>query len=98
MPQPIVDAEMIRKEDIPSLVFNKEEVLQSLEQMNHRMSNLQRGMRGGNANKHKVNVYFFDASGKEYRVETTIWAVTAQRVVFKHGTTVPVCRVSHVSL
>lgn len=98
MSHPAATAIRIRKEDIPALTFSSEEVLDTQDQIAFRMSRLQKGMRGGNANKHKVRVFFRDVTGRTFEVETTIWAVTPQRVVFKHGTTVPVCRVSEVKL
>ncbi len=98
MSHPAATAIRIRKEDIPSLTFSAEEVLETQDQIMSRMAHLQKGMRGGNANKHKVRVFFRDVTGRTFEVETTIWAVTPQRVVFKQGATVPICRVSEVKL
>ncbi|NRD19421.1 hypothetical protein HNV08_05130 [Winogradskyella eckloniae] len=79
----------ILKENIPQLKFSNNEVLKSPKKIKLRSHYLERATQLGNLLKTKVRIYFMDSTNKLIRVNTTIWAVTADFVILKQGITIP---------
>jgi len=86
----------IEKENIPSLTFKKEEVLEEKELQTRRKVNLAKAMTLGNGDKRKVKIYFELEEGEKNMVETTIWAVGQDFVTLKAGALIPVHAISEV--
>ncbi|MCH7399643.1 hypothetical protein MM236_16720 [Belliella sp. DSM 107340] len=82
--------EKIDKENIPSLKFNKNEVLSSQEDIKKRWNNLFRAQALGNLLQSKVQITFETADQKIFQVNTTIWAVGLEFVTLKGGIHIPV--------
>jgi hypothetical protein len=79
----------VNKEEIPGIKFVSFDVLDHAEQRQQRKIDLEEAMKVGNIEKAKSTVYFMADTGIKF-VETTIWAVTDEQVVFKGGVTIPV--------
>lgn len=88
--------EKIDKENIPSLKFNKNEVLSSQEDIKKRWNNLFRAQALGNLLQSKVQITFETADQKSFQVNTTIWAVGLEFVTLKGGIHIPVNAISEV--
>jgi hypothetical protein len=84
--------ETIEKEVIQLLSFPKFDVLQSREEIQQRNSDLNTALALGNLEHSKIKIYFEDNQSKKV-VETTVWAVTDQRVILKQGFTIPINRI-----
>lgn len=87
-----VDFELIEKESIQSLVFPKNEVLETAEQIKQRFFELNRALILGNVEHEKTKIYFEDNASKKM-VETTIWGITEERVILKQGNSIPINRI-----
>jgi uncharacterized protein (UPF0248 family) len=87
----------IEKERIAQLHFPSEEVLTSIESIVQRSAELDKASRLGNMDKLKFKIVFEDNEGVK-QVETTIWAVTKESVVLKHGLTIPVHRIHEIKI
>lgn len=87
---------IIQKEQISSIKFPKNEVLEGKKNKTLRAHYLNRAAQLGNLLKNKVNIYFLDANDKLMRVHTTIWAITTEAVILKQGVTIPRNRVVYV--
>ena len=85
----------IEKETLSNLSFPSTEVLKSKEDIQRRRVNLERAVTLGNVEKNKVCVIFEDAQQVKL-VETTIWGVTNERVIFKGGLAIPTKRILEV--
>ncbi|TDP61308.1 hypothetical protein [Flavobacterium dankookense] len=84
--------EIIEKEKIQSLSFPNGEVLISDEDIKQRFVDLNRALSLGNLEHSKIKIYFEDNESKKV-VETTVWALTDQRVILKQGFTIPINRI-----
>jgi len=84
--------ETIEKEIIQLLSFPQSDVLQTPEEMQQRHTELHRALALGNLEHSKIRIYFEDNQSKKV-VETTVWAVTDQRVILKQGHSIPINRI-----
>jgi uncharacterized protein (DUF362 family) len=84
--------EAIDKEKIQLLSFPPTDVLESREEMQQRYLDLNRALALGNLEHSKIRIYFEDNQSKKV-VETTVWAVTDQRVILKQGHSIPINRI-----
>ena len=84
--------ETIEKETIQLLSFPQSDVLESREEMMQRQMDLHRALALGNLEHSKIRIYFEDNQSKKM-VETTVWAVTDQRVILKQGHSIPINRI-----
>lgn len=84
--------ETIEKESIHSLKFPNSDVLQDNEAIYQRQSELNRAQSLGNLEHSKIKIFFEDNESKKV-VETTVWAVTDNRVVLKQGVGIPINRI-----
>ena len=87
--------ELVDKEIITSLNFPKEDVLEDKEDIAERRNDLDRALSLGNLEHVKIKIYFEDDMSKKM-VETTIWGVTEERVIFKQGVVIPVKRIHKI--
>lgn len=85
----------IEKENIGHLNFPNHDVLSSESEINLRLDFLKRAMSLGNLDQIKVKIYFEDDKDKLV-VDTTIWAVTIESVILKHGIIIPNRRIYKV--
>lgn len=90
------DIVSIQKEEIPTLSFPREEVLNTKDQQSERCSLLKTAMRLGNLERQKVRVLFSAKSGLK-QVETTVWGVTDKAVILKQSIVLPLNRILAVS-
>ena len=86
----------IEKEEIPSLSFSKDEVLNDSDLLTKRKLNLNKAMTLGNGQKRKVKIYFELEKGEKNSVETTIWAVGQKFVTLKAGALIPIHAISGI--
>lgn len=84
--------ETIEKESIQRLHFPISDVLEDKEAISRRFSELHRAQALGNLEHSKTKIFFEDNSSKKV-VETTVWALTDNRVVLKQGIAIPVNRI-----
>jgi len=84
--------ESIEKEKIHQLSFPKTDVLGTTEEIKQRHFELNRALALGNLEHSKIRIYFEDNQSKKV-VETTVWAVTDQRVILKQGHSIPINRI-----
>lgn len=88
-------AMIIDKEFVRDLSFPKDDVLASIEERRQRRMELDRALILGNVDHSKVNIFFSDSEGVK-QVETTIWAVTEERIILKSGMVIPIRRIHKV--
>ena len=86
---------LIEKENIRGLKFPDSEVLTSKDEIKIRYSNIERAMKLGNLEHHKIKIVFEDADSLK-QVETTVWGVTDKRVILKQGILIPIHRIHEV--
>lgn len=86
---------LIEKEIVGGLHFPKAEVLGDDNSIKHRITVLHHATSLGNLDQHKVNIVFEDNEGLK-RVNTTIWALTEQRIILKHNRSIPINRIHSV--
>jgi hypothetical protein len=84
--------ESIEKEKIAHLSFPKAEVLEDVEAIEQRFSDLNRALSLGNLEHSKIKIYFEDNQSKKV-VETTVWGLTDHRVILKQGNVIPINRI-----
>lgn len=84
--------EIVEKETIKDLIFPNSEVLDSDDAIKERKGELQRALSLGNLEHLKTKIYFEDISSRKV-VETTIWAITEDKIILKQGTTIPTNRI-----
>ena len=87
---------LVDKEIIGNLHFPHEEILSSHELKLKREYELERAASLG-TDKVKIKILFEDTEGLK-QVETTVWAVTKDRVVLKHGATIPINRIHEIKI
>lgn len=91
------DIPLVEKETISDLTFPDAEVISGDVLIKERLFALHRATALGNLEKHKVTIIFEDAAGLK-RVQTTIWAMTGQKIVLKAGRSIPVHRIHAVEV
>lgn len=87
----------IEKEQVAELHFPEMDVLISKEDVVKRSYELERASQLGNGGHIKIKIIFEDTDSVK-QVETTVWAVTKDRVVLKHGITIPIRRIHEIRL
>lgn len=87
-----VQVELIEKEKIGDLKFPSNEVLSSKTEIHERRNELERALKLGNMEQHKIKIIFEDDRSMK-AVETTVWGVTDKRVILKQGIVIPIHRV-----
>jgi hypothetical protein len=87
----------IEKEEVENLKFPSTEVLNDIEKIDERRSELGRALTLGNIEHAKIRIYFEDDSSCKV-VETTVWGVTDKRVILKQGVVIPIHRVHSVKI
>ena len=87
----------IEKEEVENLKFPSTEVLNDIEKIGERRSELSRALTLGNIEHAKIRIYFEDDSSYKV-VETTVWGVTDKRVILKQGVVIPIHRVHSVKI
>lgn len=87
----------IEKEEVENLKFPSTEVLNDIEKIGERRSELGRALTLGNMEHAKIRIYFEDDSSCKV-VETTVWGVTDKRVILKKGVVIPIHRVHSVKI
>jgi len=92
----IINVLLVDKEIVGNLHFPSEEILTSHESKQKREYELERAASLG-TDKVKIKILFEDAEGLK-QVETTVWAVTKDRVVLKHGVTIPIKRIHEIKI
>ncbi len=91
--QPVI----ISKEDVSELKFPHEDVLSNKDAITLRLTNLEKALKLGNTENHKIKIVFEDSHGLK-QVETTIWGVTDKRVILKQGVLIPISRIHEVKI
>lgn len=86
---------LIEKERVGNLHFPPTEVLNDSHSIKHRITILHHATSLGNLDQHKVNIVFEDSEGLK-RVNTTIWALTENRIILKHDRSIPINRIHSV--
>ena len=87
---------MVPKESIGQYKFNREEVMEALEDRKDRAFRLIRALKLGNAYHGKVKITFQTRSGVK-SVETTVWAVGDRYVSLKAGIHIPISSILEVA-
>lgn len=87
----------IEKEEVENLKFPSTDVLNDIEKIGERRSELGRALTLGNMEHTKIRIYFEDDSSCKV-VETTVWGVTDKRVILKQGVVIPIHRVHSVKI
>jgi uncharacterized protein (UPF0248 family) len=87
----------IEKEEVENLKFPSTEVLNDVEKIGERRSELDRALTLGNMEHSKIRIYFEDDTSCKV-VETTVWGVTDKRVILKQGVVIPIHRVHSVKI
>lgn len=86
----------IEKEQIAQLKFAKE-AINSEDQRKALLVLIEKATILGNAFHNKVKI-FFQANDGSKRVETTVWAFTADGICLKAGTFIPLRSIQHIEL
>ncbi len=89
--------ELVEKESVVGLNFPAAEVLKSEVDRLLRSSELERAIALGNLEHQKVKIYFEDDMKKKC-VHTTIWAVTADAIVLKQNSIIPIRRIHKLEI
>ena len=87
----------IEKEEVENLKFPSTDVLNDIEKIGERRSELGRALTLGNMEHAKIRIYFEDDSSCKV-VETTVWGVTDKRVILKQGVVITIHRVHSVKI
>lgn len=90
------DVLVLEKEQVETLEFPEQEILQNEDEKVNRVVALKRALWLGNLERIKVKIYFADRI-KKYLIETTIWGITEERIILKRGVTIPIHRVLQVT-
>ena len=88
--------ELIEKELIPNLKFQKEDVLPEVEDQKRRLYDIHRATLLGNAYLGKVDIFFLSADCEQKRVNTTVWDYDKQYVILKSGSSMPIRAINGV--
>jgi hypothetical protein len=82
----------IDKEDIALLKLPTIDVLDDVDEIKTRISEINRALSLGNLEHSKIKIFFEDAESKKF-VDTTVWAVTDKNVMLKQGVMIPIHRI-----
>lgn len=89
-----MEAQLIQKEEIPSLSFkNSVKVTQHPELLRQ----IEQATILGNAHHSKVSIYFHDDENLK-KVETTIWAAGTKFICLKGGVWIPISRLVEIKM
>lgn len=82
----------IDKEDIALLKFPTTDVLDDVDEIKTRISEINRALSLGNLEHSKIKIFFEDTESKKI-VDTTVWGVTDKNVMLKQGVMIPIHRI-----
>lgn len=91
-----INFEIIEKENIETLKFPHNEVLNDETDISQRKNELERALSLGNLEHSKIQIYFQDDLSQKM-VETTVWALTDESVVLKKGVGIPINRILKIA-
>ncbi len=83
---------IIDKEDIALLKFPTTDVLDDVDEIKTRISDINRALSLGNLEHSKIKIFFEDSESKKI-VDTTVWGVTDKNVMLKQGVMIPIHRI-----
>jgi hypothetical protein len=83
---------IIDKEDIALLKFPQTDVLEDIDEIKARISEINRALSLGNLEHSKIKIFFEDIESKKV-VDTTVWGVTDKNVMLKQGVMIPIHRI-----
>jgi hypothetical protein len=83
---------IIDKEDIALLKFPQTDVLDDVDEIKTRISQINRALSLGNLEHSKIKIFFEDDESKKV-VDTTVWGVTDKNVMLKQGVMIPIHRI-----
>lgn len=83
---------LIEKEEVNTLKFPSEEVLEKEAEIRARSQKIHRATSLGNLEKYKVTIVFEDDNSTK-KISTTIWAQTEKKILLKGGMSIPVHRI-----
>nr|WP_315210610.1 hypothetical protein [uncultured Flavobacterium sp.] len=83
---------IIDKEDIGLLKFPTTDVLDDVDEIKTRISDINRALSLGNLEHSKIKIFFEDDESKKI-VDTTVWGVTDKNVMLKQGVMIPIHRI-----
>ena len=83
---------IIDKEDIALLKFPQTDVLDDVDEIKARISEINRALSLGNLEHSKIKIFFEDIESKKI-VDTTVWGVTDKNVMLKQGVMIPIHRI-----
>lgn len=84
--------QIIDKEDIALLKFPTTDVLDDVDEIKTRISDINRALSLGNLEHSKIKIFFEDDESKKI-VDTTVWGVTDKNVMLKQGVMIPIHRI-----
>jgi uncharacterized protein (UPF0248 family) len=84
--------QIIDKEDIALLKFPLTDVLDDVDEIKTRISEINRALSLGNLEHSKIKIFFEDSESKKI-VDTTVWGVTDKNVMLKQGVMIPIHRI-----
>jgi len=90
----VMDSEfkLVEKEEVVNFHFPKEDVQLSDSEKKALKAQLERANTLGNAEHHKVKIFFIDEEAKKV-VYTTIWGVTENHILLKQNVFLPIQRI-----
>lgn len=91
-----MNSTIIEKEELVSIIFGSEDVLNTDEAKITRRWELQRALSLGNLYRGKVKLFFRNRAGQIQHVETTIWSVTEEYVLLKGGLYIPIKAIEYI--
>ena len=83
---------IIDKEDIALLKIPTTDVLNDVDEIKTRISDINRALLLGNLEHSKIKIFFEDYESKKI-VDTTVWGVTDKNVMLKQGVMIPIQRI-----
>jgi hypothetical protein len=83
---------IIDKEDIALLKIPTTDVLNDVDEIKTRISDINRALLLGNLEHSKIKIFFEDDESKKI-VDTTVWGVTDKNVMLKQGVMIPIQRI-----
>jgi hypothetical protein len=83
---------IIDKEEIALLKFPQTDVLDDIDEIKARISEINRALSLGNLEHSKIKIFFEDIESKKV-VDTTVWGVTDKNVMLKQGVMIPIHRI-----
>ena len=83
---------IIDKEEIALLKFPQTDVLEDVDEIKARISDINRALSLGNLEHSKIKIFFEDIESKKV-VDTTVWGVTDKNVMLKQGVMIPIHRI-----